>query len=174
MEELDPLTREPSPFSSYHSLSPQVEPGHTNELGIRVIYQPTSPALFGVIFFHGLGGASHKTWSKNQDPSLFWPQQWLPLESGISSGRILTFGYNASFRSNGPQNTNVTDFAKDLLFGMKFGKDDNMEGLAIGRVRLQYPLSVQFRLIPQGSSRSLYGWFSSQEGWFCRDLYRAN
>lgn len=33
-----------------------------------------------------------------------WPQQWLPLDPDICSSRILTFGYNARFRSGGPQN----------------------------------------------------------------------
>ncbi len=99
-----------------------------------MIYQPPSPALLDIIFVHGLGGASHKTWSKNQDPSLFWPQRWLPLEPGICTARILTSGYNANFRSSGPKKMNIADFAKDLLFGMKFGKDESTEDLGIGRV----------------------------------------
>ena len=108
-----------------------------------MLYKPLSPAPLDIIFVHGLGGASHKTWSKYQDPSLFWPQQWLPLENDICTARILTFGYNASFRSGGPLNTNIADFAKDLLFGMKFGKDNSTEDLGIGRVRMQCLPSVQ-------------------------------
>lgn len=34
---------------------------------------------------------------------------------------------------------NIADFAKDLLFEMKFGKGVNMEELGIGRVRAQPP-----------------------------------
>lgn len=108
-----------------------------------MVYQPSIPALLDIIFVHGLGGASHRTWSKYQDPSLFWPQQWLPLEPDICTGRVLTFGYNANFRSGGPQNTNIADFAKDLLFGMKFGKDNEAGDLEIGRVRTIYLLGTR-------------------------------
>lgn len=108
-----------------------------------MVYKPSSPAPLDIIFVHGLGGASHKTWSKFQDPALFWPQQWLPLEPDICTARILTFGYNARFRSGGPLNTNIADFAKDLLFWMKFGKNDATEDLGIGRVRTQYLLNDQ-------------------------------
>ena len=100
-----------------------------------MVYQPSSPAPLDIIFVHGLGGGSHRTWSKHQDPNLFWPQQWLPLESDLCSARILTFGYNARFRSGGPQNMNIADFAKDLLFEMKFGKGGDAEDLGVGKVR---------------------------------------
>lgn len=144
MQELDPPSRGPSPFSSYHGVGPGIEQGPTDELGLHVVYQPPSPALLDIIFVHGLGGASHKTWSKYQDPDLFWPQQWLPFEPDICTGRILTFGYNANFRSSGPQNTNIADFAKDLLFEMKFGKDHNAGDLEIGRVRNICLLGIRF------------------------------
>ena len=35
---------------------------------------------------------------------------------------------------------NVADFAKDLLFEMKFAKGVNTENLGIGKVRAQHPL----------------------------------
>ena len=35
---------------------------------------------------------------------------------------------------------NIADFAKDLLFAMKFGKGVNTEDLGIGKVRAQTPL----------------------------------
>lgn len=144
-QELDSPTRGPSPFSSYREGSPGRENGSTDDLGLHVVYKPSSPPPLDIIFVHGLGGASHKTWSKYQDPGLFWPQQWLPLEPDICKARILTFGYNARFRSGGPPNTNIADFAKDLLFGMKFGKSDATEDLGIGRVRTQCLLDVQLR-----------------------------
>ena len=105
-----------------------------------MVYQPPSAPSLDIIFVHGLGGASHRTWSKFQDPGLFWPQQWLPREADISAARILTFGYNAKWRSGGPQNANISDFAKDLLFEMRFGKDDAMDDLGIGRVHLKKPV----------------------------------
>ncbi len=109
-----------------------------------MVYQPSSQAPLDVIFIHGLGGASHRTWSKYQDPRLFWPQQWLPLEPDICEARILTFGYNAKFLAGGPPSTSIVDFAKDLLFGMKFGNDNSTEDLGIGRVRIRRLPDVQF------------------------------
>ena len=36
---------------------------------------------------------------------------------------------------------NVADFAKDLLFGMKYGKGVDTEDLEIGKVCTQHPLN---------------------------------
>ena len=84
---------------------------------------------------HGLGGDSRKTWSKNHDPGLFWPELWLPFESDVGKARILSFGYNASFRVGGPKSiANISDFAKELLYEMGFAKDKNGEDLGIGKV----------------------------------------
>ena len=84
---------------------------------------------------HGLGGASRQTWSKNRDPELFWPQSWLPKEPDICTARILSFGYNAHFLSVGPKNvSSISDFAKSLLFEMKYGKDEAVQDLQIGKV----------------------------------------
>jgi WD40 repeat protein len=66
---------------------------------------------------------------------VFWPGLWLPFEQDIGKARILTFGYKANF---GPGSTkgiaNVSDFAKELLFEMRFGKDDSGGDLGIGDV----------------------------------------
>ncbi|TAQ86948.1 hypothetical protein B7494_g4728 [Chlorociboria aeruginascens] len=103
-------------------------------LGLTVVHEPeTSPPL-DIIFVHGLGGTSRATWSKGRDIEYFWPEKWLPLEPGIRTARILTFGYNASFSSTGPAPiTGIADFAKDLLYSMKFAKDQHLEELEIGQ-----------------------------------------
>lgn len=141
-----------SPLSSYRHRSPEPDRRLADTLGLQVIYQPSSAAPIDIVFVHGLGGASSKTWSKYQDPHLFWPQQWLPLEPEICTARILSFGYNASFRPGGPRNiANIADFAKDLLFEMRFGKDDNTEDLGIGRVGVESVLGfkhTEFRRFP--------------------------
>ena len=124
-----------NPLPSHLGRSREPEERLAGTLGLQVIYQPASAAPLDIIFVHGLGGASRKTWSKYQDPSLFWPQEWLPLEPEICTARILSFGYNASFRAGGPKSiSNIADFAKDLLFEMRFGKDDDAEDLLLGRV----------------------------------------
>ena len=46
----------------------------------------------------------------------------------------MTFGYNANPQKPGNATTSVLDFAKDLLFDLKFGKDQHMEDLNMGKV----------------------------------------
>lgn len=105
-------------------------------LGLNVIYQPYGGApTADIIFVHGLGGTSRKTWCRNRDTQFFWPGEWLPLETGFDRTRVLSFGYNAHFASSGRENIlNIADFAKDLLFGMKFGLDQDSQELEIGKV----------------------------------------
>jgi hypothetical protein len=92
-----------------------------------------------IIFVHGLGGTSRATWSKGRDPEFFWPEKWLPTEPAISSARILSFGYNANFAATGAAPiTGIVDFAKDLLYAMKFAKDGELNELELGTVNTIY------------------------------------
>lgn len=106
------------------------------QLGLHVIHQPGTAPVLDIIFIHGLGGDSQRTWSKDtRDPNLFWPQHWLPLEPEIARARILSFGYNASFLPGTPRNIyKIGDFAKELLYEMKFSKDHSGKDLNIGKV----------------------------------------
>jgi hypothetical protein len=107
----------------------------SDPLGLSVLYAPEGTPSADIIFVHGLGGTSRATWSYNRDPELLWPKMWLPLEPDICTARILTFGYNAHFLSTGPNSVSgISDFAKSLLFDLKFGKDDSSEELGIGKV----------------------------------------
>ena len=73
------------------------------------------------------------SWSYNRDENLFWPKVWLPTELDIRTARILSYGYNAHFTSQGPNSiAGIADFAKQLLFDMKFGKDSLGEDLNVG------------------------------------------
>ncbi|KAL8916035.1 MAG: hypothetical protein Q9208_008736 [Pyrenodesmia sp. 3 TL-2023] len=104
-------------------------------LGLNVIYAPNEgiPTV-DIILVHGLGGTSQKTWCRNRDAEYFWPEKWLPSEPGFQQARILSFGYNAHFASSGRENIlNIADFAKDLLFGMKYSLDHKSQELGIGR-----------------------------------------
>lgn len=103
-------------------------------LGLNVIHVPDSPHTVDIIFVHGLGGTSRQTWSKNKDPNLFWPKEWLPLEPEMSTARVLSFGYNAHFAVPGKNILNISDFARELLFAMKFGTDEQTGDLDIGHV----------------------------------------
>ena len=131
-------THHPSDGKNEERLRERSLERHADPLGLNVVYEPRdSTPLVDVILVHGLGGTSQKTWSRNRDTSLFWPGQWLPLEPGFNRVRILSFGYNAHFASSGRENIlNTADFAKDLLFGMKYGLNEQSQELGIGKVRL--------------------------------------
>ncbi|KAL8712658.1 MAG: hypothetical protein Q9220_003190 [cf. Caloplaca sp. 1 TL-2023] len=112
---------------------------HADPLGLNVIHDPDDGNhSVDIIFVHGLGGTSQKTWSRNRDVDFFWPREWLPWEPGFERARILSFGYNAHFASSGRDNIlNIADFAKNLLFGMKFGLDEKSQELEVGKVMLK-------------------------------------
>lgn len=108
----------------------------TDPLGLTLLHEPESPTA-DIVFIHGLDGTSRHTWSKNRDPNLFWPLKWLPYEPELSSARIMTFGYNSHFSSISNRKEgilNVSDFAKDLLFSMKFMTGASERRLDIGSV----------------------------------------
>lgn len=78
------------------------------------------------------------TWSKNKDiERLFWPRLFLPQEQDIgASARILTFGYNAGVKGRGGASVkSILDFAKDLLYDLKYSKDEDGEELNLDSVR---------------------------------------
>jgi hypothetical protein len=59
----------------------------------------------------------------------------LPLDPDMGKCRILTFGYDASFGFGSSRSANnITDFAKELLYEMAFGRDDEGNDLGIGDV----------------------------------------
>ncbi|TLS23922.1 hypothetical protein PpBr36_08240 [Pyricularia pennisetigena] len=128
---LQDLVQTPSRRSS----DPQA--GDHGPRGISVVHSPLNePHRANIVFVHGLGGTSRKTWSKDADPALFWPLQFLPLESDLRMARILTFGYNADFQKPGSVNTSVLDFAKELLFDLKHARNEQGEELDMEKVPL--------------------------------------
>ncbi|KAL6714385.1 hypothetical protein ACLMJK_007808 [Lecanora helva] len=108
-----------------------------DSLGLSVLYAPKSEPVVDLIFVHGLGGASIKTWCKNHDRNLCWPKYWVPGDLGNDNVRVLTFGYNAEVLSKTKTKANISDFAKSLLAAMKFEKDAEMEDLGIGKAYLR-------------------------------------
>lgn len=109
--------------------------GPKDPLGLHVVHTPLGGITANIVFVHGLGGTSRMTWSKNKDSGLFWPRMFLPQEQDIGTARILTFGYNADVKSSGRTSVSVLDFAKDLLYDLRYSKDENADDLNIGSVR---------------------------------------
>jgi hypothetical protein len=122
---------------SYDQINPATH-GNTESdpgpLGLNVVYTPQYGHKADIVFVHGLGGSSHWTWSKHRNPELFWPLTFLPLEPDLCLARILSFGYNANFRKSANASTVVLDFAKELLFDLKYGNDEHKDNLNIGAV----------------------------------------
>ncbi|KAI0433014.1 NACHT and WD domain protein [Xylaria sp. FL1042] len=127
------------PSSSVESDSIQSRRNSESEpgpLGLSVVYTPENGHKADIVFIHGLGGTSRLTWSKNKNPKLFWPLTFLPLEPDLCLARILTFGYNTNFLKSGNLSTSVLDFAKGLLFDLKYAKDESKNDLNMGEVPL--------------------------------------
>ena len=103
-------------------------------LGLHLVHDPEH-ADGDIVFVHGLGGSSFRTWSWDRDVDNFWPK-WLSRDVQLCRFRIFTFGYNANFK--GPHTgLSIMDFAKDLLLRMlsysgKLGEDD----IGIGHVSI--------------------------------------
>ncbi|KAL2221578.1 hypothetical protein M432DRAFT_587555 [Thermoascus aurantiacus ATCC 26904] len=102
-------------------------------LGLRVLYEPRLAPKADIIFIHGLGGTSRRSWSWNRDLSLFWPKEWLPKETDINTARIWSFGYNSQFSSN-RDILRIMDFARTLLYDMKFSVRDGNSKMKVGQV----------------------------------------
>jgi len=83
-------------------------------LGLNTLSIPScSSANADLIFVHGLGGGSRKTWMKSGDPSLYWPKEWLPNDEALQDVRIHSFGYDSNW---GKKSTlGIYDFANALL-----------------------------------------------------------
>lgn len=118
---------------------------HENPLGLNVLHEPEGHATVDIIFVHGLNGTSRGTWSKNKDLEMCWPERWLPLEPEICTSRVLSFGYHAAAGlSSSKTGLNIADFAKNLLYCMKYGKDGEQYELDIGKVREIPPAPAGF------------------------------
>lgn len=70
------------------------EIGH---LGLNTLSVPSSGfANADLIFVHGLGGSSRKTWMKSGNQSLYWPKKWLPGEEALKDVRFHSFGCDSN------------------------------------------------------------------------------
>ncbi|KAH7393137.1 hypothetical protein BKA64DRAFT_709491 [Cadophora sp. MPI-SDFR-AT-0126] len=91
--------------------SPESEKGVKGPLGLVTVHEPSERVVAELVFIHG------KTWTKDDDPGLFWPQEWLPRDRDFRDVRIHTFGYDANWDKGSI--LNIHDFAKDLLSWLK-------------------------------------------------------
>jgi pimeloyl-ACP methyl ester carboxylesterase len=83
-------------------------------LGLNLLHSSSEP-LIDLIFVHGLGGGSRKSWSKTNSISLYWPQEWLPRDPAFKNVRIHSFGYNSDWIKGKDNCLNIHHFGKSLL-----------------------------------------------------------
>jgi hypothetical protein len=83
-------------------------------LGLDTIYCPSEP-LLDLIFVHGLGGGSRKTWSFSSKLHHFWPKEWLSKDPAFQNVRIHSFGYKSTWHDTRGSILNVHDIAESLL-----------------------------------------------------------
>lgn len=103
------------------------------QLGLSLIHGDADRDA-DIIFVHGLGGSSRRTWSWEHRREVFWPA-WIHDEEGLSRFRVFSYGYNANFR--GSKNTlSILDFSKGLLVRMKTYGHGVVEN--IGMVSAEY------------------------------------
>ncbi|KAI9172632.1 Vegetative incompatibility protein [Paramyrothecium foliicola] len=94
------------------------------KLGLTTVYTPASSSpIAELVFIHGLGGNSRKTWSFTTDPRQFWPQAWLPSDPDFTETRIHVFGYNADWRDRQYSPLSIHDFAQSLIGELKNDPD---------------------------------------------------
>ncbi|TGJ88493.1 hypothetical protein E0Z10_g353 [Xylaria hypoxylon] len=101
-------TSPPSPY-----VGDNVQEYETGPTGLTTLYVPPEDkqVVTDLIFVHGLGGGSRRTWTKDS-PSTFWPGEWLPQDEAFRDIRIHTFGYDI-FSQTLPHS--IPDLANSLL-----------------------------------------------------------
>ncbi|RPA84497.1 hypothetical protein BJ508DRAFT_30858 [Ascobolus immersus RN42] len=62
-----------------------------NPDGLTCVYDVEGKIDADIVFVHGLGGGSFRTWSLPNDDRLFWPNRFLPVD--LPNVRLHTFGY---------------------------------------------------------------------------------
>ncbi|UKZ69594.1 uncharacterized protein TrAtP1_010600 [Trichoderma atroviride] len=134
-ENIRPLALERIPSSTTSTIADR---SVKDPLGLKVVYRPPKERKVDIIFVHGLGGSSRMTWTKDHNLDNFWPLTFLPHEPEIGDARIMTFGYNAKFKpgSSGSSTISVLDFAKELLYDLKYATDESspeLEDLRLGQ-----------------------------------------
>ncbi|KAL2822275.1 hypothetical protein BDW59DRAFT_149641 [Aspergillus cavernicola] len=88
--------------------------GVKGPLGLSLLYSPTAPEI-DLIFVHGLGGNSRKTWSKSSLQSHFWPKEWLPEDPAFKNVRVHSYGYDSYYLKGQEDCLNIHHIGKSFL-----------------------------------------------------------
>ncbi|KAI1455840.1 WD40-repeat-containing domain protein [Annulohypoxylon moriforme] len=109
-----------------HPLTPEPNPGIPDDethgaLGLTTLHEPepSSSAVADIVFVHGLGGGSRKTWSYSADRYHYWPQEWLANDPDFADARIHAFGYKSDWAERQKSILDIRDFASSLVGELK-------------------------------------------------------
>ncbi|KAI9688304.1 MAG: hypothetical protein M1820_010273, partial [Bogoriella megaspora] len=105
--------QKPKSDSIYPSSSSRSE-DHKGPLGLTLLHEPLQ-AQVDLVFVHGLGGGSRKTWCKTTKPEQYWPKEWLSVDKGFEFVRIHAFGYKADWGEKRGSLSDIHDFGHSLL-----------------------------------------------------------
>jgi len=86
----------------------------TGPLGLAQLSSPPE-AIVELVFVHGLGGGSRKSWSKTNHEDHFWPRSWLPRDRAFQNVRIHSFGYKSAKAKFVSTVAGIPEFAESLL-----------------------------------------------------------
>ncbi|KAG8162114.1 hypothetical protein KVR01_007879 [Diaporthe batatas] len=108
------------PATSPGTEQPVVDPH--GPLGLHTLFQPEmgQSCLVDIVFVHGLGGGSRKSWSLSpSEDGSFWPQSWLSQDADFQQTRIHSYGYDSNWGKRTKSILNIHDFAQSLLAAVK-------------------------------------------------------
>ncbi|KAK0746941.1 hypothetical protein B0T18DRAFT_327372 [Schizothecium vesticola] len=83
-------------------------------LGLNLLHAPSEPE-FDLVFVHGLGGGSRKTWSRTNLSKDFWPAEWLPRDPAFNQVRIHSYGYDSDWVKGNDNCLNIHHIGKSFL-----------------------------------------------------------
>ncbi|AEO64413.1 uncharacterized protein THITE_123781 [Thermothielavioides terrestris NRRL 8126] len=83
-------------------------------LGLNLLHAPSEP-LFDLVFVHGPGGGSRRTWSMTDSINHYWPREWLPKDPAFKNARIHSFGYASNWTKGNDSCLNIHQIGKSLL-----------------------------------------------------------
>ncbi|KAI0181154.1 WD40-repeat-containing domain protein [Hypoxylon sp. FL1284] len=118
------MTRQPAlDRMSHRLLIPESIPDDDahGALGLTTLHSPPPPGTVAaeIVFIHGLGGGSRKTWSYSPSPDHYWPQAWLPNDLDFAHTRIHSFGYKSDWAERQRSLLTIRDFAESLVGELK-------------------------------------------------------
>lgn len=90
----------------------------TGPLGLTQLNVPLEP-LIEIVFVHGVGGGSRKSWSKSVADEHYWPQAWLPQDLDFQNARVHPFGYTSAKSEVVQTIAAIPDIANSLLSALR-------------------------------------------------------